>query len=56
MTLNEVAAVGKTEYDAKNRGRCIQIGFLRKVSSQRSNKRHRRKNKKLYCINGGIQE
>ena len=43
--------VCKLEFDAKSRGRSVQIRFHRKVISQKNKTRRRRK--KIYYINGG---
>ena len=48
----------KNAFDAKNCGRSVQIGFLRKVISQKSEKKHAEAKLKenLNYINGGTQE
>ena len=40
--------VGKTEYDAKSRGRSVHIAFLRKV------KKRRRRKKYIFIISMGV--
>ena len=48
----KMLVVYKTEYDAKSRGRSVQIRFHRKVISQKSKKDA---GAKLYYVNGGMK-